>query len=264
MTNSSTHAPATRFVTAEQRAQYATDGYCVLPAVLSDEDLQLLLTESDRAIEAIHAEMERRGTNVLGGSRRGLQYIPGNVRHQQPELREFLFGALMREVCSELVGPEAHLIWDQFSIKLGAATAGADAGYGTDGNPQSLGTFSWHQDSGYVPADHAPYLTCWIAIDPTTEANGAIRVIPFPEIGVRTRVTHVADPDNGDLTGYFGASTGQLVEVPAGSLVCFSSTLFHSSGRNITDQPRRAYIAQYSPSAAGASGDTIWADAEPV
>jgi ectoine hydroxylase-related dioxygenase (phytanoyl-CoA dioxygenase family) len=34
--------------------------------------------------------------------------------------------------------------------------------------------------------------------------------------------------------------------VPAGSIVCFSSNLFHRAGPNTTDQPRRVYIAQYS------------------
>jgi ectoine hydroxylase-related dioxygenase (phytanoyl-CoA dioxygenase family) len=34
--------------------------------------------------------------------------------------------------------------------------------------------------------------------------------------------------------------------VPAGSIVCFSSTVFHRSGPNTTDRTRRVYLAQYS------------------
>ena len=34
--------------------------------------------------------------------------------------------------------------------------------------------------------------------------------------------------------------------VPAGSIACFSSTLFHRSGANTTDTMRRVYVAQYS------------------
>jgi len=33
---------------------------------------------------------------------------------------------------------------------------------------------------------------------------------------------------------------------PAGSIACFSSTLFHRSGPNTTDHVRRVYLAQYS------------------
>jgi ectoine hydroxylase-related dioxygenase (phytanoyl-CoA dioxygenase family) len=39
---------------------------------------------------------------------------------------------------------------------------------------------------------------------------------------------------------------GDPVVVPAGSIVCFSSTLLHRSGANTTDQARRVYVAQYS------------------
>jgi len=34
--------------------------------------------------------------------------------------------------------------------------------------------------------------------------------------------------------------------VPAGSIACFSSTVFHRSGPNTTDGIRRIYLAQYS------------------
>jgi hypothetical protein len=36
------------------------------------------------------------------------------------------------------------------------------------------------------------------------------------------------------------------VIVPAWSIACFSSTLFHRSGPNTTDRMRRVYVAQYS------------------
>ena len=35
--------------------------------------------------------------------------------------------------------------------------------------------------------------------------------------------------------------------MPAGSLVVFSSLVFHRSGFNTTDRMRRAYVTQYSP-----------------
>jgi ectoine hydroxylase-related dioxygenase (phytanoyl-CoA dioxygenase family) len=39
---------------------------------------------------------------------------------------------------------------------------------------------------------------------------------------------------------------GDPVNVPAGSIACFSSTLFHRSGANTTDRMRRVYLAQHS------------------
>ena len=37
-----------------------------------------------------------------------------------------------------------------------------------------------------------------------------------------------------------------VLNVPAGSIACFSSTLLHRSGPNTTDRMRRVYVAQYS------------------
>ena len=108
-------------------------------------------------------------------------------------------------------------------------------------------TFSWHQDSGYLGFPHRPYVTCWAAVDDMTEANGTAYVLPFSEVGIRTLVEHVRDPQTGDKVGYFGRARGVPAIVPAGSLVVFSSLSFHRSGANTTDRMRRAYVTQYSP-----------------
>ena len=50
------------------------------------------------------------------------------------------------------------------------------------------------------------------------------------------------------MVGYFGDDPGDPVIVPAGSIACFSSTVFHRSGGNTTDRVARAYVVQYSPS----------------
>jgi hypothetical protein len=49
------------------------------------------------------------------------------------------------------------------------------------------------------------------------------------------------------MVGYFGDDPGVSAIVEAGSIVCFSSTVFHRSGPNTTDRLRRVYVAQYSP-----------------
>jgi hypothetical protein len=48
------------------------------------------------------------------------------------------------------------------------------------------------------------------------------------------------------MVGYFGSDRGISVKAPAGSIVAFSSLVFHSSGANRTQQARRVYLPQYS------------------
>ena len=128
------------------------------------------------------------------------------------------------------LGDTAYLFNEQYVVK--AAERGM--------------TFGWHQDSGFIPYPHPPYLTCWVPLDDVTEANGTIYLLPYPRAGTCNVVEHHRDEKTNDLIGYFGDDPGDPVIVPAGSLVAFSSTLFHRAGPNTTDHPRRVYIAQYS------------------
>ena len=68
-----------------------------------------------------------------------------------------------------------------------------------------------------------------------------------------------------DKVGYFGSDPGITVEVPAGSIVAFTSLNFHSSGTNTTNRMRRVYLAQYSPEPIrSADGSKLWGNAEPL
>jgi ectoine hydroxylase-related dioxygenase (phytanoyl-CoA dioxygenase family) len=106
--------------------------------------------------------------------------------------------------------------------------------------------FGWHQDSGFIGYPHPPYLTCWIALDDVSEANGTVYLLPYARAGTRDVVAHVRDEETNDMIGYFGTDPGDPVIVRAGSIACFSSTVFHRSGPNTTDHVRRVYVAQYS------------------
>ena len=72
-------------------------------------------------------------------------------------------------------------------------------------------------------------------------------LLPYSRAGVRTYVKHFTDPETNDKVGYVGTDPGLPMVVPAGSIACFSSVVFHRSGPNLTDRLRRAYIVQYSP-----------------
>jgi ectoine hydroxylase-related dioxygenase (phytanoyl-CoA dioxygenase family) len=73
-----------------------------------------------------------------------------------------------------------------------------------------------------------------------------VYLLPYSRAGTRGVVNHVRDNQSNDLVGYFGDDPSDPVIVPAGSIACFSSTLFHRSGINTTERMRRVYVAQYS------------------
>lgn len=235
-------------VTPQLREQYENEGYFVLDGALSDEQLAVLRSNAQYAIDQADAQMDAAGVDRLGINVRGKRYFPAMMSNERPELRGFLFSDTMADICRAILGPEAYLFGEQYVIKAG------DAG----------SAFAWHQDSGYVHEDHQPYLTCWIALDDITEDNGPVYLLPYSRSGIRSYVKHQRDPQVNDKVCYFGADPGIPVLVPAGSMACFSSVVIHRSGANRTDRLRRAYVAQYSREVIYTSdGSKPWWNAEP-
>jgi ectoine hydroxylase-related dioxygenase (phytanoyl-CoA dioxygenase family) len=209
--------------------QFREDGFFTLEGVVSADDLEMLRAECSRFVAEREHEMERLGLETIDLDHRGRRYFL-HAYGRSPAVEAFLRSELMVDVARAALGNSVYLFNEQYVVK--AAETGM--------------TFSWHQDSGFIEYPHRPYLTCWITLDDVTEENGTVYLLPYSRAGTRDVVPHVRDDASNDLVGYFGNDPGDPVIVPAGSIVCFSTTLFHRSGANTTDRMRRVYVAQYS------------------
>jgi ectoine hydroxylase-related dioxygenase (phytanoyl-CoA dioxygenase family) len=217
-------------ITDAQKQQYQDEGYFILEAVIPPAHLEMLREECHRFIGLIDAEMDRLGVDTMGIIHRNNRYFISNRHHESARLHEFIFSDLMADVCRATLGPEAYLFHEQYVVK--AAEKGMK--------------FGWHQDSGYVGFDHKPYLTCWCPLDDVDEENGTVYLLPYSRAGFRHWVQHRREEGSNDLIGYQGDDPGIPVVAPAGSVVAFSSTVFHRSGPNHSQQMRRVYLPQYS------------------
>jgi len=236
-------------VTDQMREQYENEGYFVMERALTDQQLELLRSGAQFAIDRLDAEMDAQGVDRMGINARGKRYFSAMVYRERPELREFLFGDTMAGICRALLGENAYLFWEQYVIKAA--------------DPDT--SFAWHQDSGYVHERHEPYLTCWIALDDVTEQNGSVYLLPYSRSGIRSYIKHIEDPRVNDKVCYFGSDPGMPVVVPAGSIAVFSSVVIHRSGPNLTDRLRRVYLAQYSREIiVSEDGSKPWGSFEPV
>jgi ectoine hydroxylase-related dioxygenase (phytanoyl-CoA dioxygenase family) len=214
---------------SERRLRFREDGFFVVESALPAEVLKTLRAECGRLVEQREREMQRLGLDTIDLDHRGSRYFL-HAYGKSPAVEGFLRSKLMVDVARAGLGDTVYLFNEQFVVK--AAEAGM--------------AFSWHQDSGFIEYPHRPYLTCWIALDDMSEANGTVYLLPYKRAGTRDVVPHVRDEASNDLVGYFGDDPGDPVIVPAGSIVCFSTTLFHRSGANTTEQMRRVYVVQYS------------------
>ena len=144
--------------------------------------------------------------------------------------RDFCTSALMADLCHDLIGPDARLYWDQSVYK----------------RPQGAEPVLWHQDNGYTYIEPQAYLTVWVALTDATPENGCVQVLPGVHRAgtVAHRNTPIGFECCRDPEG--------AIEVPvrAGDAVVFSSLTPHATGRNATDEIRRAYIVQFAPDGA--------------
>jgi ectoine hydroxylase-related dioxygenase (phytanoyl-CoA dioxygenase family) len=217
-------------ITREHARQFRDEGFFVLERAVSTSDLEVLRGECQRFIDERDREMDRLDVDKLDLDHRASRYFVHAYGHS-PAIRRFLFSELMADIARAALGETVYLFNEQYVVK--AAERGMK--------------FGWHQDSGFIGYPHRPYLTCWIALDDVSEANGTVYLLPYSRAETREVVEHIHDEETNDKVGYFGDDPGDPVSVPAGSIACFSSTIFHRSGANTTDRMRRVYVAQYSP-----------------
>src|SRR3954467_7272650 len=219
--------PATAGIDHAQ--SFRDEGFFVLERAVPERDLELLRSECQRFIDERDREMDRLGVDKLDLDHRGSRYFV-HAYGKSPGIERFLASDFMVQIARAALGDTVYLFNEQYVVK--AAEQGMP--------------FSWHQDSGFINYPHRPYLTCWIALDDMTETNGTVYLLPYSRADTRDVAQHARDEHSNDLVGYFGDDPGDPVIVPAGSIACFSTTLFHRSGPNSTDRVRRVYVAQYS------------------
>jgi ectoine hydroxylase-related dioxygenase (phytanoyl-CoA dioxygenase family) len=147
-----------------------------------------------------------------------------------PGFEGFVKGELVAAIARDLLGTNVFLFNEQIVVKA----------------PQHGDSFAWHQDSGYVRFKHRAFLTLWCALDDATRHNGTVYLIPRDLHKETTVAAHEWEENGSNLVGYCGTEQGEMIEVPAGSIVAFSSLTMHRTGANNTDRPRRALVCQYS------------------
>lgn len=217
-------------ISPQQKTQFENKGYFLLEHALTAEQLANLRNEAQRFVQMMDAEMDAQNVTQLGITHKNNRYFIGNRFPESIKLREFLFSELMADICRATLGENAVLFNEQFVLKAGEKGM----------------AFGWHQDSGYIGYPHRPYLSCWCALDDMTIGNGTVSLLSYEEAGTREFVLHEREENTSDMIGYKGENPGTPAIIPAGSIAVFSSTVFHRSGVNTTENWRRVYLAQYS------------------
>ena len=231
-------------LSAEQIAQFQTEGYTLEPTFFSAREVQ--------AIQAEVARLRRDGVlrNVRtdgdgkthSAGRQNLQICP--MYHQSDLFRALPFAEKVIDAVGALIGEPSILHLDQMFLKPGRT------GDGT----------SWHQDNAYFKIRQPLKGTAmWIACHDATPANGTMRVIP----GVFDRAfDHERDPNSDHHIRMKPSKEVEAravtCELPAGGVAFFCYGTPHCTGANQTDTDRAG--AAYHFLHVDCAGDDLVAD----
>ncbi len=171
-----------------------------------------------------------------------------NLWRAEPRIREFIFDSRLGRWAAQLIGtPAVRLLEDNALWK----------------EPRSGGALTWHQDWPYWPLAQPNAVTAWIALDDTDAANGAMAVAVASHLtGERLPVTFgTGTPYLQDLRPPTVEPIGDpqelgleiaTITLRAGEVSFHSPLVWHGSGPNDTDRPRRAIVIRY------VGAGTIW------
>ena len=237
-------APQARFagrLSAAQRAEFARQGYLVVPDVLPVAELAALDAEFEAGYRARLADPEI----AADEQRRNQVHRLGTDSESS---RRLACDERMLSLVEDLVYPGLAL----FSAKLISK-----------GPHEPHNVCHWHQDEAYwhIYGASERRMSIWLPLQDTHRRNGCLRVVPGSHH--RHIIPHQprSSRDHGACRLSFLPGERELrntvyCEIPAGSAVLFSNRIFHSSLGNHTGGHRRAFILTYMEAAAGAGKDS--------
>lgn len=231
----------------EQREQFDRDGYVVVRALFSAEEVAALrdafmAAAANGPVEGLSESQRRRSDGTVGG------YDPSDPlafypRMMHPHLhldkpvgplaRRTMLDPRLEAVLRELFGEEPFAVQSMFYFRP----------------PGSRGQ-DLHQDNFYLRVKPGTCMAAWVAVDDADEENGGMLCVP------RTANLAIACPETSDPTLYFTTEhvepppglRPQPVSLRGGDVLFFNGSTIHGSSPNRSrDRFRRSFICHYVP-----------------
>ena len=219
----------------EPLAHYRTHGWARLGPVAGPEALEALRRRAD---QLMLGEVVQPGLFFQHDAASGLyEDIPRGQGWQGPSLRYRKLEKLELDpifaawIANPLFGRIAHAVAGPEVVLCRAVLFTKAAHGGTE--------LPWHQDAGaFWGLSRDPELQIWTALDDAPAAAGCLEIVPGTHLGGR------ATPEGGVIPDEVVAHSGKLEQsilapARAGEALLIHNHVWHRSGRNGTDAPRR-------------------------
>jgi phytanoyl-CoA hydroxylase len=227
-------------VNAEQRRSFEEQGFFVTDVLFDEATLADVRREFERLWQDSIATADA-GDDIEQQQHARYRPFITQVHQNSVICNDFCRHPVFLQLCRELIGSDADLIWNQAIIKPPASTNNA---------------FAWHQDQWY--ARHGDYakdsnpellqdpdnsFTAWVAISRTIVDNGTLWVLPGRH--KEGLLPHVWSEERREWVGEFDTSWKIPAVLRPGQALIFNKYLPHGSSANISQETRMAYQIGY-------------------
>ena len=247
----------------DQKNQYQTDGFLVLPGFKSATEISALRRRALQIVDEFDADTHRSIFSTTDQSRRsaGADFL-ASAEGIECFFEEEAFDAAgdLRQAKALSINKIGHAmhdldpVFERFSRNTALADLASDLGLVEARLWQSMyifkqpgigGEVGWHQDATFFDSTPSSVTAFWFALEDATRDNGCLWVQPGGHRGpLREQFVR-----NGDAlhmqplhaAPWPDASSAVPVAVAAGTLVCFHGRLPHCSAANRSTASRHAY-----------------------
>ncbi|MEO1194093.1 MAG: phytanoyl-CoA dioxygenase family protein [Pseudomonadota bacterium] len=181
----------------------------------------------------------RKEVNEEGGS--GEFFADTFVNHHVTGFNEVIQGSPLAEIAGTLLqASKINLIFDQILVK----------------EPKTSTRTVWHHDATYWPVAGDAIATLWLALDPATQATGAMEFVAgshrwgqrFKAVSFDPSQTYMEDlPPVPDIEAARGDYRIISYDLEPGDCTLHHGLLLHAAPGNATDHSRRrAYLTRWA------------------
>ncbi len=246
-------------LTSEQISKFHEDGYLRFQRVIDDAAVTRMRDALDRVIEdeRTRTDYSQLPPEFAYGHDRGASGSarPARAIHQfvnmwkvSPEYREILDNPLITGAVRELMDVDRIRLWhDQVISKP----------------PGDNAHFSCHHDFYFWPLDRPRMISCWLALDDASAANGCMHVVPgshrdpryqpadcelSADIGLSPVPMGPGEPASlyADIKTWM-PEKAKPVELKAGECMFHHCLNWHMTPHNSTERQRRAFVTIFMP-----------------
>jgi ectoine hydroxylase-related dioxygenase (phytanoyl-CoA dioxygenase family) len=248
--------PAEFRLTDEQVARFHDQGYLAGVRVLDDSQVELLRGELATLVDPKHPAnglFYEYNSNESTDPARVLFHALGAWRIT-PGFHDLLWNPAFTVPASQLLEGAVRFWHDQLFCK--------PAHHG--------GVVAWHQDYSYWTRTRPmAHLTCWIALDDATRANGCMQYVPGSHRWELLPITGLAGQMDAIQTVLSDEQKRQFqpvaIELKQGFAAFHHPMLVHGSYENSTDGPRRAAVINvFRDGVTSASDEPLLAGVPPI